>query len=502
MSKSSSSCSSTCKDFPKEIPSYGDIGGIGVALAFIVTAWMVVVVLIGYYLTVFDPKLDPFRKEGTQKLSRYPNSIDYSVHELLQKIPGLGSNGGPRSARYLRLGAMLNACILMLADLQIFTALSILVGAYASMGCEIVAYHWQYMIYLAWLASVTHLAGLSFLRNHLANNGVKCYWRLAAMFFIQSLLSAAVGLATHFGDDPWLKSGGGRPAICYFKEHTEVSSNSFQSAVKIIILLVWGFFIRVAKMFQPFEGGLRKCAAQLHKKARNQRYETYDRNEWDFRHGIFKNVKNLWLGPWIIATLEVLSIQLDLFTSFLAEVYWLLFSIIWITIRLVNLRNLGNQDDSKWTFGQVLPVFLLIAPFATAVETFCSKQETPHNQEDPVNNDDIRGLGHTHTSGYRGVFFLGVLSYIEIGIYFVLSQRKAEGLAAPLIQIFVSVFAQLELQVFWVVSDLWLSNSRLNRTLKRTICGFVFLLLSAMSISANFVYQMVKNMALSTYAHG
>ncbi|KAH7259641.1 uncharacterized protein BKA55DRAFT_662224 [Fusarium redolens] len=399
MSKLSDTCSSTCKVFPNEIPSYGDIGGIGVTLAFVLTAWMVVVVLVGYYLKVFDPKLDPFRREGTQKLTKYPNSIDYSVHEILQRLPGLKHDSKSVSSRSSRLGTVLNACVLMFADVQIFTSLAILIGAYASMGCDIVAYHWQYMVYLAWLASVTHLASLSFLRNHLANNPAKRIWRLIAMCGIQAMLSVAVGLSTTFDGDHWLNSEGGRPAICYFEERIDTSSIAFQSAIKFIVLLVWGLTIRIAKTFEGFEGGLRRTASRLYEEGKNWYRGVYlAGREWDPRFAHASLPRRVWrhsVVPLLVGFYSVLSIQLDLFTSLLAE----------ITTRLIKLRVPGNQDDSKWTFGQVLPIILLIAPLAIAIEAFY----TVPTRNEPINNcqeisvhnpDGIRDLSHIHSSAY------------------------------------------------------------------------------------------------------
>lgn len=212
-------------------------------------------------------------------------------------------------------------CVLMFADIQIFTALTILIGAFASLGCDIVAYHWQYMIYLAWLASVTHLASLSFLRNHLARNRVKYIWRLIAMTVIQVLLSAAVGLSTTFGGDPWLVGEGGRPAICCFKESPDTKSVTFQSAIKMIILLMWGLFIRIFKMFEGFEGGLRYIAFKLYQIP----YEGGAvMDEWDSEN-IVGSFSIFHLKTLVISLRIVLSVQLDLFTSFLAEVHISLF---------------------------------------------------------------------------------------------------------------------------------------------------------------------------------
>ncbi|CZR48322.1 uncharacterized protein FPRO_12932 [Fusarium proliferatum ET1] len=490
MFKLSNTCSSTCKDFPKEIPSYGDIGGIGVTSAFVLTAWMVVVVLIGYYLKVYDPRLDPFRKEGTQKATKYPNSIDFAVHEILQSLPWPKHDSKYISAQSSRLGTVLNACVLMFADVQIFTSLAILISAYTSVGCDIVAYHWQYMIYLAWLASVTHLASLSFLRNHLANNPAKRTWRLVAMCIIQVMLSVAVGLSMTFDGDPWLDSQGGRPAICYFKERIDTTSIAFQSAIKFIILIVWGLAIRIAKTFEGLEGGLRRIASLLEEMVNLDRRLYLDST--GRRLGSTPRAWRQLFVSFRIGYLSVISIQLSLFTSLLAEVYWLFFTIIWITTRLVKLRVPSNQDDSKWTFGQVLPIILLIAPLALAIEAFYSspKAHEPINdlQEIPGSNSDIRELYHIHSPAYRGTFFLAVLSYIEIAVYFVLDQAETQGIATPLFQILTSIFVlQPTLQASWSICNLWLDKMTWSIVLKRSIRDVVLLVYSAISLAGNFI---------------
>lgn len=306
-------------------------------MSFIVTAWLVVVVLIAYYLKAFDPRLDPFREEDTQTLCKHPNAVDYSIHKMLQRVPGLGNTLISGSARPSRLKAVLTdvralsrsnllitakfhvlQCVLMFADIQIFTGLAILISAFVSLGCDIVAYHWQYMIYLAWLASVTHLASLSFLRNHLARNRVKCIWRLTAMTVIQILLSIAVGLSTTFDGDPWLVGKGGRPAICYFRGRPDTKSDTFQSAIKMILLLIWGLFIRIAKMFEGFEGGLRRIASKLYQQSKERQHGTggTTTDAWDPQ----SHTRGSLLKPIYIALTAMLSIQIDLFTSFLAEV--------------------------------------------------------------------------------------------------------------------------------------------------------------------------------------
>ncbi|KAG5662134.1 hypothetical protein KAF25_004373 [Fusarium avenaceum] len=443
MPKLSSVCSVTCKDFPKEIPPYSDIGGIGVTLAFIVTAWLIVVVLIGYYVKTFDPRLDPFRQEDTQTLCKHPNAVDYSIHKMLRKVPGLGSTSISDSARPPKLKAVLTNCVLMFADIQIFTALAILISAFVSLGCDIVAYRWQYMIYLAWLASVTHMASLSFLRNHLAKNPIKCIWRLTAMTIIQVLLSVAVGLSTTFDGDPWRAEEGGRPAICYFKERPNTKSVAFQSAIKIMILLIWGLAIRIAKMFEGFEGGLRRIASKLYQQSKERQHGTggTTTDAWEPQ----SHTPGSLLKPFLIALLAMLSIQIDLFTSFLAEAYWLLFSTMWITIELNQLRKWGPRDDSEWSFGQILPLILLVAPVAIALESFYTKPNNnvleitgaPHQNDITNYTVHIRDLQHVDTIAYRGALLLAILSYLQTGVYFVVTQQAYGGLITPVIQLLI-----------------------------------------------------------------
>ncbi|KAL5605640.1 hypothetical protein FOVSG1_005787 [Fusarium oxysporum f. sp. vasinfectum] len=321
------------------------------------------------------------------------------------------------------------------------------------------------------------------------------------MAVIQILLSVAVGLATTFGDNPWYREAdqligievppaeGGRPVICYFKQGVD------------------GFSIRIAKILERFEGGLRKFAYRMHHKSRILRYGVDDGSTtqiWDPRarrkgQGFFGHL----LEPFKIAILVVLSIQLDFLTSFLAEVHWLLFTIIYITTRLVKFRIPSPADDNKWTFGQVLPLILLVAPIAIAIKSFYTapKTHTPqmtHTNTQQMNGpgsglDPVAGLGHVDSLAYRGVFFLAALSYIEVGIYFVLDQPDTEGLALPLLQIALSMLLLQPLyQIYWVVCDVFLSKASWSRTLKLTTYDTLFLGSSAMQVSLNFCAKFIR----------
>lgn len=66
--------------------------GTQVVYSFLVTGWMVVALLIVYYCSVFDPRLDPFRSPtatGSQRACSIPNPVDIVILGSLRKVGGL-----------------------------------------------------------------------------------------------------------------------------------------------------------------------------------------------------------------------------------------------------------------------------------------------------------------------------------------------------------------------------------------------------------------------------
>lgn len=61
-------------------------------------------------------------------------------------------------------------------------------------------------------------------------------------------------------------------------------------------------------------------------------------------------------------------------TSGFVQVYWLIISTIWGTIHIFQTRDSVEMDKNEWTFGQILPIVLLIAPlFALAEHLYTGK---------------------------------------------------------------------------------------------------------------------------------
>ncbi|RSL45199.1 hypothetical protein CEP53_010877 [Fusarium sp. AF-6] len=498
----SDTCKYNCSAHPTEISAYGDISGIGVTTAFFATAWIVVLLLIGYYLTAYDPELDPFREPGKRTLCQHPNAIDYVFLYAARRLPGLRTLQRTDWPRYSQLESALNKCVIMFADIQIFTGLAVLISGYIALSCGLQSYHWQLTVYLVWLASLTHLAALSFLRNHLANHPTQLVWRVIAIFIMMVLLEVAVGLAGHFNWD----DGSSKPsdfAACYFREKIDGKSVAFESMIKTLILLAYGFFIRLAKMFKRFEGGLRGFAALLSAKAtRLQRGDAENREPWDplgVMRPFWYQGKNGW-PAFFVPCYTLLSIHLNLLTSFLAEVYWLTLSALWVTRRYFKTRLMGPKEENEWTFGQVLPVLLVVAPLAAILEHFLPFRVPADRNRQPLSpialailrqlerneaQDDVRvDMDHQliHSAAYRGVFLLAAVAYIEIGIFFVADQSP--GIQEPLIRLGVAFFILNPLlQFLWVFCAIYASHMKRRSVIRKTARTMTFGAL--MSVSAN-----------------
>lgn len=57
-------------------------------------------------------------------------------------------------------------------------------------------------------------------------------------------------------------------------------------------------------------------------------------------------------------------------TQLSLQVYWLLVSGIWGTIKLFLARSSADVEENDWSFGQILPIFLLLGPLVTIVQLF------------------------------------------------------------------------------------------------------------------------------------
>lgn len=180
--------------------------------------------------------------------------------------------------------------------MQLLTGLGILFSGYINLGLDAIsAYHWHMVVYLAWFSNLTHIACLTLLRGYLHQHQNERRWRLGLMLILWMLLLVAIGptLWMNWTDDgsypggyPGLPSTNARcffhPSVAlktikwrecehYYKDdeiakcvdlggHGDAlsSSEAFQSAVTAIVLTVFTFFTRMAKIIQQWSTVIRR----------------------------------------------------------------------------------------------------------------------------------------------------------------------------------------------------------------------------------------------------
>ena len=196
--------------------------------------------------------------------------------------------------------------------MQIFTGIAILISGFSSLRCDLSSYHWQLIVQLAWFAAITHLSALSFLRHYLHNRKKERTWRITLMLVLLILLSVAVGPTGQF---EWSRWGPGTPAKCSFHKRMSTGTTAFQSMIITIAMLIYGYLIRIAKMIRKSANGLRAVSIRWENNA--------IRISQDWNPGVegaFSKQIREFLKPIGISFYRVIHIQVDLLTSFLAEV--------------------------------------------------------------------------------------------------------------------------------------------------------------------------------------
>ncbi|KAF2117474.1 hypothetical protein BDV96DRAFT_598361 [Lophiotrema nucula] len=271
-------------------------------------------------------------------------------------------------------------CILTMSDLQILTGLSILISGFTQLRCGLSVYHWQIIVRLAWFCSLTHLACLTFLRNHLHGHRGERKWRLLAMGILVLLLIGALLPTGKYG----ISTFAADYAICSYKQlkmakpknGSTDSSNAelgYASMIISILFVALGFLSRITRLHRsisnPMTTAPRKFLSKFLRKRLCVLYEKFKSSPF----------KRLLIYRPALACFLTIRAPLDLWSSLFLEVWWLIASFAWGVYNLVVSwkDHPGSLKSNKgWTFGQVMPVILLFAPVLSIAECLLEKPPT------------------------------------------------------------------------------------------------------------------------------
>jgi hypothetical protein len=200
-------CSDFLRDGGQPVPD-SDISGLGVILAFTVSAYLTfALVLLSYLFGQVDGSL--------------LNTVDTNVFRIRPFHSPQTHIGRPRR---LRISLALRQAILALSDQQIVTGIAILAAGFQGLRLGgIDSYHYQTVIYLAWMSSSVHLSALSILAPILKERPALRIWRLTGMLVLLVLLVIALipTASNDWGLITWKgmahpNSGWGIPAVCFW----------------------------------------------------------------------------------------------------------------------------------------------------------------------------------------------------------------------------------------------------------------------------------------------
>ncbi|KAK8008086.1 hypothetical protein PG991_010637 [Apiospora marii] len=165
-----------------------DIGGIGIVVSFIITAWLIVFLLIFYYWNCHDPRAK--QDNGQNPNETRANIFDDCLYQAKEAVSHrlFPSNHPIKPA--IKAGVL--QTITAFGDMQLFTGLSMLISGFARAPDKMSGYHWKIITRLAWFSTITHLAALSSWHHQPHRNTRKQIVRLILMSCVAIMLVVAL----------------------------------------------------------------------------------------------------------------------------------------------------------------------------------------------------------------------------------------------------------------------------------------------------------------------
>lgn len=287
---------------------------------------------------------------------------------------------------------ILTRFILTLSDQQLVTGLAILIGAIAN-RCTISVYEFNMVVALAWFSSTTHLATLGVLRVYFRDYGTLRNVRVIGIVSMLILLLFAVEVnSLDIGFFP------GTPIQCVFSSALtgEIDVLSGMAATLTIMYLIFSYLLRILSLYRSDEK-----SGPARNPVSNYAYIFWHRRalKWQQGHGItdsdsarnfdvligirevdvrISRIKSIRQkgNKYIVGRIErgIFTVRLGYSNSFLPSLDDLAFSLSYGFSQVVSVRWVGEpklaQGANRWSFGQIVPLFLLALPVFAAAEIY------------------------------------------------------------------------------------------------------------------------------------
>jgi hypothetical protein len=360
-----------------------EISGIGAILAFLLSAYITfAIVLISYLLGSIDSSL--------------LRPVDRYVHRCGRRLTS------PSWQKALQ------QCVLLLSDQQIVTGIAICIAGFIGLHGRISVYHFQIVIMLAWMSSSVHLSALTMLGEYFRKRPAVLGWRIVGMLILLILLLVAlVPTASNLWAIWWgpdsekygERTSWAIPARCFFFKTWGGGVNA--DAPLAYLILITSYIWKIGALFKssrnlfhrrvrgPYEYMLERI---LHAEAVKASSRHDKRNSLSWKY-------------FIAMIVYIILLALFEFAASFAASLWLSYvGLVYGTIQIVLPRQQNawwNKKENEWTFGQIVPLVLLIQPIGAILENFRGrKHKKTHDREslDSEEEDESYELDSTTNS--------------------------------------------------------------------------------------------------------
>lgn len=313
-----------------------------ILLAFFVTACAAVLLSLTAYIGGFLP-------------SHYLRRVDRRIFR---------ANSRNQDSRWRDI---LEKVMMSVSDQQLVTGLSILVAEYYEMmNNNLSVYHWQIVVYLAWLSSAVHIASLTVLRDVLNKNPTLRNLRVAGMLALLALLAVAMWLTRSTAY--FIASDKGLPARCLWK--SEQMPRTYTLGIILLpvdpnwvitmVMLLFAYVWKLSQLFASSRGFVRRW---LVAKPEATIERLMRRAALSHRSG--------WLR-FLTAFYIHFVTYAEFAESFAASIVYLCLALPYGITLIVGTRLSMDDEviagEKRLTFGQLVPLFLLILPILQVVE--------------------------------------------------------------------------------------------------------------------------------------
>lgn len=290
--------------------------------------------------------------------------------------------------------------ILAICDQQLITGLGVLIAGFVqAFFYDLSAYHWNSVVYLAWISSTVHLMTISTIRDKLNASQVLRNVRLCIMLCILAMLVAALVptmndlwyisfflvISAEAGDPAAWHSMIATPAKCFwkrevlFRDFEDIwysTSNLYHPPLVTSIFLVSTYALKISHMFDRSRKwmtfwGRAHIETALEVVARRNLQHSAARNRILY-------IKSRILHKVVIRTYVIYVLAAELLDSVMATILGLVTILAWGTMNLIKpstkVSPAVKTGEREMGFGQILPLLLLLQPIFVVIQLFFGKR--------------------------------------------------------------------------------------------------------------------------------